>query len=276
MKRWSLSLLIAVLAVASVVGVSSAAIAATHQTAHSGVVPLAAAEPQTTPETQFVAVAPCRIVDTRVAGGPIAPGASRAFYVGGTTQFVSQGGQAGGCGVPLAATGVAATVAVSKPAGAGYLAAWANGAAQPTAATLNYVKAAGAISTGTTLTIHAGVAQSLRVKNQGPPASVIIDVSGYYLPQIQGLIGSDGSLSTGTSRILSASHPGTGSYYVTLDRPARQCSPSAATYNLYRYASVGLSSSTTPNVISVYVWSLDPTTHKEVPSNYPFFLTVTC
>ena len=48
------------------------------------------------------------------------------------------------------------------------------------------------------------------------------------------------------------------------------------TYNLFRYASVGLSSSTTPNTISVSVWTLDTTTHQEVPSDFPFFLTVTC
>ena len=46
----------------------------------------------------FVPVSPCRIIDTRLAGGRIAPGPGgvRHFEVAGTTGFEAQGGQAGG------------------------------------------------------------------------------------------------------------------------------------------------------------------------------------
>jgi len=287
MNRWSRIILTTAVVAATSVGVCTASIAAqpaaqsrqsaaqSHQNAASLALTTAALDPQTTPETHFVAVAPCRIVDTRVAGGALGNGASRAFYVGGTFGFAPQGGKAGGCGIPVSATAVAATVAAIGPTTTGYLKAWANGAPEPGSSMLNYFKAS-AVSTGTTQTIQPTSGPSLRIKNAGPTVNVVVDVSGYYVPQIQALIGSDGSIQAGTSRIVSTSHPGTGSYYITLDRPARQCSPMVSTFNLYRYASVGLSSSTTPNTISVYVWDLDPTTHKEVPTNYDFFITVSC
>ena len=141
---------------------------------------------------------------------------------------------------------------------------------------MNYVRTNGAVSTGATLTIRTLFTPNLRIRNAGPALQILVDVQGYYIPQIQALIASDGGTNGGTPRVVGTSHPGTGSYLIALDRPVRQCAPSANTYNIFRYVSVGLSSSTTPNVISVYVWSLNPTTHAETPENYPFFLTVTC
>src|SRR5258706_1550595 len=44
-------------------------------------------------------VAPCRIIDTRLAGGPIAGGTTRSFRVTGT-DLSAQGGSATGCGIP--------------------------------------------------------------------------------------------------------------------------------------------------------------------------------
>ena len=45
----------------------------------------------------YTPLTPCRIIDTRVAGGAIAAGATRDFLVTGTS-FASQGGSATGCG----------------------------------------------------------------------------------------------------------------------------------------------------------------------------------
>src|SRR5258706_13239493 len=44
-------------------------------------------------------VTPCRIIDTRLAGGPIAGGTTRSFRVTGT-DLSAQGGSATGCGIP--------------------------------------------------------------------------------------------------------------------------------------------------------------------------------
>jgi hypothetical protein len=53
----------------------------------------------------YTPVTPCRIIDTRPpgAGGALAPGAPRDFHVAGTAGFDTQGGNAGGCGIALAA-----------------------------------------------------------------------------------------------------------------------------------------------------------------------------
>src|SRR5439155_14966640 len=51
----------------------------------------------------YTPVTPCRILDTRIVGGPIAAGGQRNFLVTGTN-LSGQGGSATGCGVPTAAT----------------------------------------------------------------------------------------------------------------------------------------------------------------------------
>ena len=55
-------------------------------------------------DSTFVPIAPCRIVDTLLAGGALGNGVTRTFYVGGTTNFTAQGGKPGGCGIPINAT----------------------------------------------------------------------------------------------------------------------------------------------------------------------------
>ncbi|MCW2540743.1 MAG: hypothetical protein JWN95_2468 [Frankiales bacterium] len=295
MKSWS-RIAFAAAVIAATAGVTTASLAATSggadtpaaYTARPASQPLKAptqsgkafqnlaATPQTKPELLYVPVTPCRIVDTRKASGPIAANGLRIVNVSGTIGFAPQGGVAGGCGIPANALSFTGTLGVIAPSGSGGLKSWPNGSPEVNAAAINYFHVAGAVSSGVTLTIRPSAGQNLVLRNLGPAVHIYLDVSGYFVPHIQGLIGADGSISTGTSRIVAGSHPGTGSYYITLDRPARECSPSAATYNLYHYISVGLSSSSTPNVISVYSWVLDPTTHKEVPSDYPFFLQVSC
>jgi hypothetical protein len=72
---------------------------------------------------------PCRAVDTRVTGGPIA---------GGTSQNFSP--SAGGCSIPLPNDGIIAyamNVTVVPHEGLGYLTVWPSGEEQPSVSTLN-------------------------------------------------------------------------------------------------------------------------------------------
>ena len=78
----------------------------------------------------FVPVRPCRVIDTRLAGGPLAPGEERQFVISGTVGFEAQGGTPGGCGVPRSAivrgaTAVALNLVAVNPQGPGNLRAWA-------------------------------------------------------------------------------------------------------------------------------------------------------
>jgi hypothetical protein len=71
---------------------------------------------------------PCRIIDTRpLIAGRIAAGSSRDFEVAGISDFESQGGTAGGCGIPLEATVVMMNFVAVSPLGGGNL----TGAAYP-------------------------------------------------------------------------------------------------------------------------------------------------
>ena len=73
----------------------------------------------------FTPVTPCRVIDTRLVGGPLLTGVARDFLVAGP-DLSTQGGSPVGCGVPenTAKAAVLNFVAVA-PAGQGHLRAWA-------------------------------------------------------------------------------------------------------------------------------------------------------
>lgn len=89
----------------------------------------------------FVPVTPCRILDTRVAGGPIAANTTRNFDVTAVSSYSFQGGDATNCnGVGAAGSFAAAAInfTVVTPSGAGYITAFPYLGTQPLAATVNY------------------------------------------------------------------------------------------------------------------------------------------
>ena len=91
----------------------------------------------------YTPLTPCRIVDTRVAGGTIPALATRGFKAWGTS-FAAQGGSATNCGIPQN-TNVAAldlNVVVVGTGADGYITLFPFGVAQPTASTLNYLAGA--------------------------------------------------------------------------------------------------------------------------------------
>ena len=82
---------------------------------------LAAADADThVAESDFVALSPCRLVNTQVQGGPVAAGKSRSFYVRGTANFPAQGGHSGGCGIPVAASAVSVVLHENSTQGTSY------------------------------------------------------------------------------------------------------------------------------------------------------------
>jgi hypothetical protein len=89
----------------------------------------------------FVPVTPCRIIDTRVAGGVIAANTTRGFDVTAVANYSFQGGDASNCGGVGAAGSFAAAAinfTVVTPSMAGYITAFPFGGTQPLAATVNY------------------------------------------------------------------------------------------------------------------------------------------
>ena len=89
----------------------------------------------------YVPVTPCRILDTRVAGGVIPANSTRDFDITSIANYSIQGGDASNCnGVGAAGSFAAAVInfTVVTPNIAGYITAFPHLAAQPLAATVNY------------------------------------------------------------------------------------------------------------------------------------------
>jgi hypothetical protein len=123
----------------------------------------------TTSPLHYVPLAtPCRAVDTRASGGPIAGGTSQTFNPAG-----------GGCSIPLPSDGViayATNVTVVPHGTLGYLTVWPAGELQPVVSTLNSydgrVRANAAIVSG-----GNGGEVSVFASNT---TDLVLDVSGYF------------------------------------------------------------------------------------------------
>ena len=135
----------------------------------------------------FVPLAPCRVIDTRKAGGKILINTTRAFRVAGTTGFEAQGGEAGGCNVPIgAASPLAAAVMINLVAvdvdGKGNLRAWEFGQTEPVATSINFQKVDMNIANGLIIPIAGISSQSadLNVQANFTNAHLVADVTGYF------------------------------------------------------------------------------------------------
>jgi hypothetical protein len=94
-----------------------------------------------TSQLVYSSVPPCRLIDTRLMGGSLAPGTPRDFKVVGTG-LQGQGGDPAGCGVPpTRATAAVVNFVAVNPVGTGNLRAWAYAPSlppPPNASIINY------------------------------------------------------------------------------------------------------------------------------------------
>ena len=224
-------------------------------------------------ESIFTPITPCRIADTRKGGGALGNLAIRTFYVRGTTHFLQQGGTGGGCGIPSAATAVATNVTVAGASGSGYLSGYPAGTSEPSTNFVTY-KGGQNITANPILPLPVGSSPDLNIRNHGAPTHVIIDVTGYYEPQIQGLVSASGTVYSGSGRILSATRLGTGIYRVAVDSDVTYCTPQVVPYSgTGQYASAYDFNS---NYVTVYLWQLNSTAAPVLADPGYFYLTVTC
>lgn len=86
----------------------------------------------------YIPLVPCRIVDTRIAGGMIAARTGRSYLVSGAaSEIVSQGGT-GDCGVPSDARAVVLNITTTQPSGDGYFSVYPYNSPLPNATILSY------------------------------------------------------------------------------------------------------------------------------------------
>jgi len=134
----------------------------------------------TTNDMVFTPITPCRIVDTRLAGGAIAAATSRGFGVWGFSSYAFQGGSATNCALntenPKA---VVLNVTVVSPAAAGYATVYpANAASRPNIASINYV--AGAVVNNTVVTPLGTVSANDMQIFTVAQAHYVVDIVGYF------------------------------------------------------------------------------------------------
>ena len=136
--------------------------------------------PAATVGSVYVAMKPCRILDTRNAAGALANGKSLTVPVTGIA----------GCSVPTKATAVEASASAVEPTALGFARLWPTGAPAPTATFVNFSKAQGTTNTGA---IALGTGGNLALRNFGGPANYTLDIQGYFIDPADlgtGVIGS--------------------------------------------------------------------------------------
>lgn len=128
----------------------------------------------------FTPVSPCRIVDTRTAGGAMTAGSTREFYVYGPgVAMTPQGGNAAGCTSPVGEPlGVMINV-TAVPIGSGNLRAYPADESTPTASLVNYKTGTNIANAAAVKTYAAPGPKELEIYSSAD-SHVIIDVMGYY------------------------------------------------------------------------------------------------
>ncbi len=133
----------------------------------------------------YTPVAPCRVLDTRVAGGVYAAGETRDYYLMVASEVARQGGNPQGCGTPGVHPDAAVlTLTVTGGTEAGWLYAYpANyvglwGETLPHASALNWNE--GDTHANTTI-VQTYDGPDLRI-TASSPVHVIADLVGYFTP----------------------------------------------------------------------------------------------
>lgn len=130
----------------------------------------------------YVPVTPCRLFDTRLAGGKIAANTTRGFDVTAAGSYTFQGGSATDCGVGAAGSFAAAQInfTVVAPEAPGYITAFPFLTTQPLASTANYV-AGTTVANDTVVKLDQGGSSNELNVYSFAATHVVGDIVGYYI-----------------------------------------------------------------------------------------------
>ena len=126
----------------------------------------------------YTPVTPCRVVDTRKAGGAISAGSVRSYNVRGAV--ASQGGNSAGCPSPKGEPLAVDVNVTSVPLGNGWITAYPYGSAAPNASLVNYRSDAQNVANSGTIKTCFNCAKDISIRSGAGTTHVIIDVLGYY------------------------------------------------------------------------------------------------
>ena len=126
----------------------------------------------------FNPITPCRIVDTRNAGGMISSRGTRVFYSW-AANYSTQGGNTAGCGLPQSSdvAALAVNLVVVSPIGEGWIAAWPTNTPMPVVSNLNY-KAGDVL--GNSAVLKVWPSNGLWNLYTTTTTHFVADVTGYY------------------------------------------------------------------------------------------------
>jgi len=131
----------------------------------------------------YTPVAPCRIIDTRIAGGPIAAGSTRNFLAAGSG-FSGQGGITGSCGIPFGpATAVVINFVAVTPTAPGDLRVYPFGGSLPLASIINYIpnqNVANGVPTTICNPAVSACSSDITILAEAAATNVVADVEGYF------------------------------------------------------------------------------------------------
>lgn len=127
----------------------------------------------------YTPLTPCRIVDTRVAGGPIAANGSRSFAAFTATNFTAQGGEASNCGLPANVSALTVKITASNPQFNGYFTVYPSNEARPLASSLNYIAGIDTSNESHFRLCRPACANQFTVFSLWQ-SNVVIDVNGYF------------------------------------------------------------------------------------------------
>jgi hypothetical protein len=132
----------------------------------------------------YTPVTPCRVVDTRNAGGTIGANKQRSFHVYGDGATISaQGGNSAGCpsplGEPLAAH---INMIAVNPSGYGHMQAFSVDGSQGANLMVNFADVGSNFANAGTIETRLGSGPDITVTSRCSSAHTVIDVLGYYYP----------------------------------------------------------------------------------------------
>lgn len=120
---------------------------------------------------RFFPITPCRLADTRQAGGPIAGNTTRNFTVQGV------------CGIPVNAKAVALNATIIGPGTDGYLTLYPSGIAKPLAASMTFKAGEPALGNGAIVAVATSTPDLAAFVFQGTGAAsahLALDATGYF------------------------------------------------------------------------------------------------
>ena len=141
---------------------------------------------ESTEETVFITVVPCRLIDTRAGDSNVGP-RSTPIDENAPVSFTAwdSGDADSTCEIPSSATAISTNTTIVNPTAASFLSLYPSDAAQrPNASNLNYV--AGQVPTPNSVTAPLSADGRFNVFNRFGTVDVIIDVNGYFQPSANG------------------------------------------------------------------------------------------